>query len=106
MASQISVKDPAVARQWLNSVTTINQDYFSAMQDAANTLETMGEFMEGTLVDEFASVGTTMLNAAKTTYDAIDKIADTVNTVLDTVKNFSENILGGIQGVARTLFGG
>lgn len=105
MASQISVKDPASARQWLNTVTTINQDYFSAMEGAANTLETMTEFMEGTMVDELANTGTKLLNAAKTTYDAIDKIADTVNTVLDTVKNFSENILGGISGVARAIFG-
>lgn len=105
MANQISVKDPVSARAWLDTVKGINQDYFSAMQDAGNTLETMTEFMEGTMVDELANTGTKLLDAAKKTYDAIDTIANTVNTVLDTVKNFSENILGGISGVARAIFG-
>ena len=105
MASQVSIKDPQVARQWLQNVQAIDQDYFRAMQDAGTSLEQAGEFMEGTMVDEFVNAGTQVLNAAQTTFDAIDKIAETVNTVLDTVKNFSEALTSGITGVAKAIFG-
>ena len=75
------------------------------MEDAANSLEGMGEFMEGTAVDEFVNAGTNLLTAARTTFDAIDKIADLVNTILDTVGKFTETVVGGISSVARAIFG-
>ncbi len=105
MAAKISIKDPNVARQWVQNVQAIDQDYFRAMQDAGTSLEQAGEFMEGTMVDEFVNAGTQVLNAAQTTFNAIDKIVETVNTVLDTVKNFSEALTSGITGVAKAIFG-
>ncbi len=105
MANQVSIKDPQTARQWLASVQKIDEDYRRAMEEAANSLEGMGEFMEGTAVDEFVNAGTNLLGAARTTFDAIGKIADTINTVLDAVSKFTEGVVGGITSVARAIFG-
>lgn len=105
MASQISIKDPQTARQWLGVVQKIDEDYREAMRDAANSLESMGEFMEGTAVDEFAAAGTNLLNAAQTTFEAMDKIADTVNSILSAASEFTENVVSGISSVARAIFG-
>lgn len=105
MASQISIKDPQSAKQWLQAIQKIDEDYRDAMRDAASSLESMGEFMEGTAVDEFMNAGTSLLNASQATFESIDKIADLVNNILDIAGQFTEGIVGGIAGVARSIFG-
>ena len=103
--AQISIKDEQSARQWLEAVRAINQDFHTAMKDAGDALVDMQQCMDGTLVDDYVKLGNQLLTAAKNTFDAIDKIADTVNKVLSTIKNFTEKIVGGIGGVASKLFG-
>lgn len=103
--AQISIKDEQTARQWLENVRLINQDFHTAMKDAGDALVDMQQCMDGTLVDDYVKLGNQLLTAAKNTFDAIDKIADTVNKVLSTIKNFTENIVGGIGSVASKLFG-
>ena len=102
---QISVKDEQSARQWLALVQEINEDYRTAMKDAGDTLADMQNFSEGTLVDDFVEFGTNILNIAESTFQAIDTIADTVNAVLDKVKNFTENVVGGIASAVGKIFG-
>ena len=103
--AQISIKDSTSAKQWLQRVDQINEDYHTAMKDAGDCLVDMQNFADGTLVDDYVALGTNLLNAAQTTFTTMKQIADTVNTVLDTVKNFTENVVGGIAGVAKKLFG-
>ena len=103
--TNISIKDETSARKWLQEVQTINQDYKVAIQDAGDTLYQMKDFADGTLVDDFVDMGSKILTAAESTYEAIDSIAGTVNTILDAVKNFTEDIVGGIAGAVRTIFG-
>ena len=91
---KIAIKDSATALQWLSDVQLINEDYHQAMEDSGKTLEGMKDFADGTMVDEFVSLGSGILTAAKNTFDAIDKIADTVNKVLDITKSFSEGAVG------------
>lgn len=105
MASKISVKEPQVARRWLDSVRRIDEDYRTAMRDAASSIEGMGEFMEGTAVDEFVNAGNNLLTAADATFTAMDQIADTVNTILDTIGQFTEGVVSGITGIAKAIFG-
>lgn len=102
---QIGIKERDVAKQWLDMVMAINEDYRTAMKDAADTLTDMSNFADGTLVDEFVNYGTTLLNAAETTFNAINTIADTVNSILDTVANFSENVVGSIASALGKVFG-
>ncbi len=102
---QISIKDEQTARQWLQMVQAINEDYFTAMKDAGDTLSDMQNFADGTLVDDFVQFGTDILNAAQTTFNTIDAIADTVNSVLDKVKNFTSDIVGGISSAVGKIFG-
>jgi len=102
---QVSVKDEASAKQWLSMVQKINEDYFTAMKDAADALTSMQDFCEGTLVDEFVAFGDSFLDAARKTFEAVDAIADTVNSILDTVKNFTEDVVGGITGVVKKILG-
>ena len=105
MAQQINVKDPAMARQWLANVNRIIQAFNQAMSAAGNELTSLSECMEGTLVDNYVELGNKLLVAAKNTFDAVNKIADTVNNILSVIKNFSENIDGGIASDASKLFG-
>lgn len=102
---QIAIKDEQTARQWLQMVQAINQDYFTAMKDAGDTLSDMQNFADGTLVDDFVEMGTNILNAAQTTFDTIDAIADTVNSILSTVQNFTQDVIGGIAGAVGKIFG-
>ena len=102
---QISVKDDQSAKQWLQMVQKINEDYFTAMKDAGDTLSDMQNFADGTLVDDFVEFGTNILNAAQATFSAIDAIADTVNSILDTVKNFTTDVVGGITSAVGKIFG-
>lgn len=98
---QISIKDENSARQWLQMVEGINQDYHKAMTDAADCLQDMQNFADGTMVDELVNFGNSMLTAADKTFDSISKIAETVNTVLSKVKEFTEDIVGGIGKIAK-----
>ena len=102
---QISIKEPAVARAWLDMVQGINEDYFRAMKEAGETLNEMNNFADGTLVDEFVNFGTSILNAAQATSDAIKTIADTVNTVLSKVTDFTDNVVSSIGKTIGKLFG-
>ena len=98
---QISIKDENSARQWLQMVEGINQDYHQAMKDAADCLQDMQNFADGTMVDELVNFGNAMLTAADKTFDTISKISETVNTVLSKVKEFTEDIVGGIGKIAK-----
>ncbi len=103
--TQISVKDRDTAKQWLDMVQQINEDYFTAMKDAGDTLSDMQNFADGTLVDDFVQFGTDILNAAQSTFNAIDAIADTVNNILDTVQKFTTDVVGGITSAVGKIFG-
>ena len=102
---QIAIKDDQSARMWLAMVQDINTDYNKAMTDASETMINIQEFADGTMVDEFVKYGTDLMNAAQTTYAAIDSIADTVNTVLDKAGSFLTETLGGIGKLANLVLG-
>ena len=102
---EIAVKDEQAARAWLAEVQDINTDYHKAMADAAQTVIDMQDFADGTLVDEFVKYGNDLLTAAKTTFDAIDAIADTVNQFLSMVTNFVETVTSGIGKLAGKVLG-
>lgn len=102
---QISIKEPEVAKQWLQMVQGINEDYFTAMKDAGDTLTDMSNFADGTLVDEFVNYGHAILEAAQSTFNAIDMIADTVNNILDKVSNFTQDVVGSIGSAIGKIFG-
>ena len=101
---KVQIKDEASARQWLSKVTLINEDYHEAMKQAGETLEDMQNFADGTMVDEFVDLGSKILTAADATFQAIDAIADTVNTFLGSVGSFVSDALGVISNV-KNLFG-
>lgn len=93
---QISINNPTEARRWLSEVQAIHEDYSAAMTAAGNSLQSINELCEGTIVDEIAKYGTAILDAAQETFKAIDKIADTVNTILDKLENFGKDVVQGI----------
>ena len=101
---KISIKDENSARSWLSEVVLINEDYHDAMKEAGETLEDMQNFADGTMVDEFVNLGSTILTAADATFQAINSIADTVNSFLSATGNFVSDVLGGIAKVTG-LFG-
>ena len=102
---QISIKDETTAKAWLEMVRDINSDYLKAMTDASETMINMQDFAEGTMVDEFVKYGTDLLNAAETTYNAIDTIADTVNKILGLVGEFVSGAVSGIGKLAGAILG-
>ena len=102
---KVSIKDEASARQWLQMVQEINQDYNVAMADASQCLINMKDFADGTLVDDYVKFGDNMLDAAKKTFEAIDTIADTVNDVLSIAQNFVEGAVSGIGKLASAVLG-
>lgn len=103
--TQISIKDEQTAKQWLATVQGINEDYFEAMKGAADTLNDVQNAADGTLVDELVNFSTDLLNAAQSTFNAIDAIADTVTNVLGKVANFMSDVVGVITGAKSKSFG-
>lgn len=102
---KIAIKDEQSAKQWLAMVQGINEDYFTAMKDAGDTLTDMQNFADGTLVDDFVNFGTDILNTAQKTFDAVNTIADTVTTIVSKVQSFTEDVVGGIAGAVGKIFG-
>lgn len=102
--TQLSIRDEQSAKAWLQMVEGINQDYFTAMKDAGDTLVDMQNFADGTLVDDYVKFGTEILNAAQSTFEAIKTISDTVNKILDFAKNFTENVVSGIGRAVTKMF--
>ena len=101
----ISINEPTVANQWLNDVKSINEAYKVAMEEAGATLKEMGDFCDGTIVDELVKYGTAICDAGQATFQAIDAIADTVNAVLDKVSNFTSDVVGAIGSAIGKAFG-
>ena len=102
---QINIKDEAAAQRWLQEVQGIHEDYFTAMKEAGQTLENVKDVADGTLVDELVNSGVTILNVTQRTFNTIDEIAETVTSVVNKIKNFSDNVAEGIGNVAKKLFG-
>lgn len=100
----ISIKDNASATSWLMNVVAINEQYHRAMKEAADTLTDMQNFADGTIVDDFVDLGSSMLTATESTFNAINSIADTVNKAIGIYDNFKEEISGFI-GIAAKLLG-
>lgn len=100
---KISIKDEQSARNWLALVEDINTDYHKAMTDAAETMINMQDFAEGTLVDEFAKYGTQLLNAAETTFNAINEISSLVNKILSNVSKFVGDVVSGVTKLANKI---
>lgn len=101
----ISIKEPAQANQWLSEVNSINEAYRVAMKDAGDTLQSMADFCEGTVVDELVKYGTAICDAAQVTFEAINAIADTVTSILDKVSNFTSDVVGSIGSALGKVFG-
>jgi predicted transcriptional regulator len=101
---QINIKDEAAAGKWLQEVKDINQDYFTAMKEAGHALQAVKDTADGTLVDELVNYGTTICNVAQSTFNVVEKIADTVTKVVNKVKEFSDNIVDGIRNIGK-MFG-
>lgn len=102
---QISIKNEAQAKAWLETVRAINQDYDVAMQGAGESLVDMKSMSEGTVVDEFVNLGDGLLNAGKTVFNGIDEIADTVAEVMSEVGKFVDEAKDTIKNVFSTMFG-
>ena len=96
---QINIKDRDSATAWLNKVEQTNEKYHNAMRDAGECLSTMSDFCDGTIVDEIVKYGTTMMNAAQKTFEGLSLISGTVNKILDTVTNFTENVVGALGSI-------
>lgn len=107
MASNLQVKinDETTAKQWLAGVMEINEEYYRAMEDASAVLTGAKDFMAGTVVDDLYNFGTNLLSAAKATFDAVNTIADTVNSVLNSVASWTTDVLGGLGRLASSLLG-
>jgi len=102
---QISIKDEASARAWLASVQEIHEAYIVAMQEASDTLASMNDFCEGTLVDDFVKVAYDLLSASQKIFQGIDEIADTVGGIIGAVGSFIDSATGVIKSTMNKLFG-
>lgn len=102
---QIKVKDSASANAWLQKIMLLNEDYHAAMAEASETLTSVKDFSDGTMVDEIYNFGSGLLSAAETTFSAINTIAETVTSVISTVKNFESDVVSGIGRLAGSLLG-
>lgn len=102
---QISIKNQTEANAWLENVKEINQAYNVAMQGAANSLTDMKNMSEGTVVDEFVSLGDGLLNAGQAVFQGIDEIADTVGDVIQEVGKFVDEAKDTIKNVFNNMFG-
>lgn len=102
---QIAIKEKSQALSWLKMVEEINESYRVAMKEAGETLTDMQNFADGTLVDELVDFGTRIMDAAQATFNAIDTIADTVNSILSKVTDFTENVVGSIGKTIGKIFG-
>lgn len=101
---KISIKDRDSAIAWLGTVEALNMDYQMAMKEAGETITDMESFAEGTMIDELVDCGSKILTAADSTYQAINSIAKTVTTVLDTVGEFVGEAVG-LFGKIAGIFG-
>ena len=102
---QIAIKETSSALSWLKMVQEINESYRVAMKEAGETLSEMQNFADGTLVDELVNAGTRIMDAAQATFNAIDTIADTVNSIISKVTDFTENVVGSIGKTLGKIFG-
>lgn len=104
MAVQIAIKDPASAKQWLGQVMDVNEAYYTAMEEAGQTLQDAKDFGEGTMVDELYNLGTDLMRASQKVFNTINEISSTVNTVLEKVTDLTNVVTGAIN-VVKGIFG-
>ena len=104
-SAQISISDEVAARKWLGNIVIINEKYHEAMDRAAKALTEVKEFGDGTLVDELVNAGDKMLEASKSTFEAIGAISDTVSEFLKMTGGFIGDAIKIVKGVAG-FFGG
>ena len=101
----ITINDRAAANSWLQQVEEINDEYKRAMDNAAQCLQDMTGEASGDIIDQIAGIGSSLMNAAQQTFEAIGAIAETVSKICDTVENFQDSVMQGITNLANKLFG-
>ena len=102
---QISIGNETAAKAWLQEVQGIDEEYRIAMATAAETLQSLNEFANGTLVDDIVNLGTNLLNAGETIFNAMDEIADTVGSLVVQIGNFVDEAKDKIKGAFDRMFG-
>ena len=101
---KIAIKDEQSAKAWLDKVMLTNDEYYDAMREAGEVLQSAKDFGEGTMVDEFYNLGTNLLDASKKVFDTINEISTTVNTVLSLASGLTSAVTGAIN-VVKNIFG-
>jgi len=81
----------AAANEWKDRARVLNERTQRLLTDVSNTLKSVREFSEGSLVDEIVDLGDTLVTATTKLMQGMNGIFDVVNKLL----NFLEELITG-----------
>lgn len=95
----IAMEGRAAANQWVNKAKELNERTKRLLDAVSETLKSVRQFSEGTLVDEIVDLGSTLMTATTKLMNAMNEIFNVVNKLLDFLSNL---ITGSSQNVKST----
>lgn len=88
---QIRMEGRQAANEWKSRAESLNNRTQTLLNDVSNTLKSVRELSEGSLVDEIVALGDSLLTATTKLMQSMNAIFDVVNKLL----NFLEELISG-----------
>lgn len=98
---RIAIEGREAAQAWQNEARVLNDETEKTLNDVANTLKSVREFSEGSLVDEIVDLGDSLITATTKLMQGMNGIFDVVKSLL----SFLENLISGSSDAVKSTKG-
>ena len=96
----IAIKGRADAQVWENRCEALNERTHQALATMAQLLQSVDSFCKGTLADDLVGFGNRVLDSAESLLQAMQKIFDVINELLNLVSGAIE---AGVEFIGNML---
>ena len=105
MANTIALQGRGDAKAWCQRAEGLNHRTEELLKKVGETLKSIEEFADGTIIDELVTFGNRVCTAATKVMEVMQQILNVVNDLLDKIGEFAENVVKTVADVAGKILG-
>lgn len=95
---RIAISGRADAENWKNQARALNEETERLLKEVSETLQSVRQFSEGSLVDEIVDLGDKLITATTSLMKGMNGIFDVVNNLLSFLGNLISDSTKDVQG--------
>lgn len=95
---RIAISGRSDAENWKNQARALNEETERLLKEVSETLQSVRQFSEGSLVDEIVDLGDKLITATTSLMKGMNGIFDVVNNLLSFLGNLISDSTKDVQG--------